>query len=178
MAIAAGASGYDHFLMASPTGDLRIPKIPVTVELAIEGQGMASVKVYVAEHLAGSMRRQRVLDLLESEPLFLPALDDDGPRIINKATLKWVSISLLDGALPVEEEMVDSMLYDERRSVVVELVGGDLLAGDLLYSQPPERSRVVDYLNRGGRFLRLWNPEKVLLVNKDRIISVREDETT
>ncbi|MBT8495234.1 MAG: hypothetical protein KJO07_19465 [Deltaproteobacteria bacterium] len=163
--------------MSSPSDDLRIPKIPVTVRLAIEGQGMASVKVFVAEHLADSMRRQRVLDLLESERLFFPALDQhSSPRIINKATVKWVEISLLDGALPVEEEVIDSTLYDVCRTVVVELVGGDELTGDLLYSPPPERARVVDYLNSGGRFLRLWNPERVLLVNKDRIISVREDE--
>jgi len=169
--------------MASPSDDLKIPKLPVTVELAVVGEGIRQVEVFVAEHRAGSPRRQRVLDLLESEPQFLPAVAAGGTQqIFNKAMLLWVGISLLDGALPVEEDGdgdIDAenggTLYDVRRPVTVELQGGGALRGDLLYSPPPEQARVVDYLNRGGRFLRLWASDRVVLVNKERIISVRDD---
>jgi len=169
--------------MAPPSDDLKIPKLPVTVELAVVGEGVRQAEVFVAEHRAGSPRRQRVLDLLESEPQFLPAVAANGEqRIFNKAMLLWVGIPLLEGVLPVEEDGDGDLasddggtLYDVRRPVTVELQGGGELSGDLLYSPPPEQARVVDYLNRGGRFLRLWASDRVVLVNKERIVSVRDD---
>jgi len=171
--------------MAPSTDDLRIPKLPVTVELDVAGEGTRRVEVFVAEHRAGSPTRQRVLDLLESEPLFIPVVDNGGHRLFNKATLVSVSIPLVKGALPIEEDRDGDLgssnqgtLYDVRRPVTIELRGGAVLNGDLLYSPPPDQTRVVDYLNRGGRFLRLWCGDRVVLVNKTWLICVTESDQT
>ena len=159
--------------------ELRIPKIPVTVELALYGEAPRSVELYIAEHQADAFRRQQVLDLLETDALFLPAHDRAAGdwAILNKATVAWVAISLLDGELPVEEAAdypLGDEIFDVRRRVEVELSGGEVIAGELLYSPPRERSRLADHLNEGGRFFRLWNEDRVYLVNKQWVLRVRE----
>ena len=45
------------------------------------------------------------------------------------------------------------------------------------FDQFPDRPRVVDYLNRTGRFLRLWTEATHYLINKDQIVRVTEQET-
>ena len=67
-------------------------------------------------------------------------------------------------------------LYDRRHHVVVELVGGGSLVGTLFDSSPSDRTRVIDHLNRAGRFLRLWTPDEHYLINKDQILHVSEQE--
>lgn len=167
--------------MAPSTDDLKIPKIPVTVNLDIVGDGVREVQIFVAEHRAGSRLRQRVLDLLESDPQFLPAFENGESRLFNKATLRSVRLPLVEGSLPIEEDADGDLgptnsgtLYDISCSVSIVLEGGTEVEGDLLYSPPPDQSRVVDYLNRGGHFLRVWCGDRIMLVNKNRLVSVQE----
>ena len=56
----------------------------------------------------------------------------------------------------------------------VDLIGGEPLAGELLYSAPEESTRLVDYLNAPGRFLRLWSKETLYLINKTFVSRVVE----
>lgn len=160
------------------SGDLRLPKFPVAVELSLAGRGPLAVEVFVAEHLATNYRRQHVIDLLENDTAFLPARQVEGDRflVFNKAAVVWVGIPLASGQLPVEEsaEATETELYDTQREVEVELSTGASLRGNVLYSLPPESARVADYLNQPGRFMRLWTGDQVYLINKAYVLSVAE----
>lgn len=162
----------------SGAGDLRLPKFPVAVELSLAGRGPLAVELFMAEHLATHFRRQHVLDLLESDVAFLPARDVESDRLLvfNKDAAVWVGIPLEAGELPVEEsaEAPETELYETQQEIEVELSTGASLRGSVLYSLPPERARVADYLNRPGRFVRVWTAERFYLINKAYVLSVAE----
>jgi hypothetical protein len=59
-------------------------------------------------------------------------------------------------------------------AVRVGLAGGTGLVGRLLLAMPPERSRVVDFLNAAGRFFPLFGERRATLVQTRFVVSVRE----
>jgi hypothetical protein len=158
--------------------ELRLPKIPVEIEIAVVGGAIRTVRVFVAQHQEHDYRRQHLIDLLEAPKPFLATQPADGEpfELANKATVVWAALALDDGALPIEEEADDREpeLYDVQTQVRVDLVGLESLAGQVLYSPPSGRARVYDYLNQGGRFFRLWTADKLYLVNKDHTLRVVE----
>ncbi len=154
--------------------DLRVPKQPVEIEVLLQGKEKRSVQVFLAEHQARAFRRQGVLDLLEHDQAFLPAKDllEGVWCVFNKDTLIWAALSsLLTEPSPDEPDE----LFDHRKRVKVELVTGETLDGEFLYSAPAEQSRVADYLNNlPGRFFHLWATGCLYLVNRAYVLRVVE----
>jgi len=148
--------------------DLRVPKRAVTVELALVGRAAVEVELFVAEHHAHDLRPEDVIDLLEASPAFLPARAAGGGFVVNKDTVTWVALRDTDNGGRGED------LYDQRQEVGVELTSGGTLRGELLFSAPDGHTRVSDHLNGPGRFLRLWAPDRVYLVNKAYVLRVVE----
>ncbi len=133
---------------------LRIPKEAFAVELALAGAVPRRVEVFLAEQRANEFRRQVVLDLLDKDALL------------------WIGVPLApfgSQAAAGEDE-----LFEFRRPVRVDLIGGEPLEGELLYSAPEQSTRLVDYLNEPGRFLRLWAKETLYLINKAFVLRVIE----
>jgi hypothetical protein len=156
------------------TEPLRIPKEAFAVELALAGAVPRRVEVFLAEHRANEFRHQVVLDLLEQAQAFLPARDTStGKReIFNKDALLWIGVPLPPfGSQATADE---DELFEFRRPVRVDLIGGEPVAGELLYSAPEQSTRLVDYLNEPGRFLRLWSKETLYLINKAFVLRVVE----
>ncbi len=158
----------------SRTEPLRIPKEAFAVALALAGAVPRRVEIFLAERRADEFRRQVVLDLLEHVQAFLPARDVATGQweIFNKDALLWIGVPLApfgSQAAAVEDE-----LFEFRRPVRVDLIGGEPLAGELLYTAPEQSTRLMDYLNEPGRFLRLWAKETVYLINKAFVMRVVE----
>jgi hypothetical protein len=159
---------------------LRVPVIPVMVELAVVGRAAQAAEVYVAEHLPRSLQHQRVSDLLEDDTWFFPArASGDGLALWQKGLLEWVGIPAHQGEPPVEETGGDSpeLLYDVRRPVRVELGSRGALRGELLYSSQAGYDRPLDFLNRPERFFRLWTDRLLYLVNKVHVVCVCDQGT-
>ena len=160
---------------ARDTRELKIRKQPVAVELALAGGEPRRVEVFVAEHRDNEFRRQDVLDLLEHMQAFLPAKDPASGcwEIFNKDALLWIGVPLSpfgsETASPAEE------LFEFRRPVRVDLIGSHSLSGELLYSAPAESTRLVDYVNEPGRFLRLWTKDFLYLINKAFVLRLTEE---
>jgi len=53
-------------------------------------------------------------------------------------------------------------------------VHGTKLIGTMLDSSPADRPRVIDHLNRSGRFVRLWTTEEHYLINTTQVVAVTE----
>jgi hypothetical protein len=158
----------------SRTEPLRIPKEAFAVELALAGFVPRRVEIFLAEQRANEFRRQLVLDLLEHVQAFLPACDAATGKweIFNKDALLWIGVPLApfgSQAVAGEEE-----LFEFRRPVRVDLIGAEPLEGELLYSAPEQSTRLMDYLNEPGRFLRLWAKETLYLINKAFVLRVVE----
>jgi hypothetical protein len=155
------------------TETLRISKQAVAVDLTLAGGRPRRVEIFLAEHRANEFRRQDVLDLLENINAFLPVHDAGSSEreLINKDALLWICMPLTPfGSEPDAPEE----LFEFRRPVRVELLGAGALDGDLLYSAPEESTRIVDYLNQTGRFLRLWAKDRLYLINKTFVSRIVE----
>jgi hypothetical protein len=157
----------------STSDPLRIRKQAVVVELALARETPRRVEVFLAEQRANDFRPQHVVDLLEHVQAFLPARDSATGlwEIFNKESLLWIGVPLSPFGSQTEEH---DELFDFRRPVRVDLVGADPLEGELLYSAPEESTRLMDYLNERGRFLRLWARDRLYLVNKAFVLRVVE----
>ena len=153
---------------------LKIRKQAVAVELALAGGEPRRVEVFVAEHRDNEFRRQDVLDLLERVQAFLPARDPATGRgeIFNKDALLWIAVPLSPfGSAPASAA---EELFEFRRPVRVDFLGGQSVSGELLYSAPAESTRLVDYVNEPGRFFRLWTKDFLYLINKAFVLRVVE----
>ena len=155
------------------SGPLRIPKMAVAVELALAGGEPRRVEIFVAEQRDHDFRRQDVLNLLERVQAFLPARDvaTGNGEIFNKDAVLWI-------ALPVpaleSETSEPAELFEFRRPVRVSLLGGRTITGEILYSAPAESTRLVDFLNETGRFLRLWTKDFLYLINKACVLRLTD----
>jgi len=151
-------------------GDLRVPTIALPAEvLTVDGRSVAGrIFVPAAAHTHdGAMRAEEWMN----EPgEFFPFLPDDSgePVLLNRQEILVLTVpahadagGVLEGA-PMPE-----------RSVVIEC-GGRRLGGTLLIDMPEEHSRVLDYLNRPGRFVTLRDGVRHHLVQKNRITRVQE----
>ena len=151
-----------------------VPRRPVRVELTLLGRATESATVYVAAIEGGAAERHAVLALLEQPPTFLPtqAASDRTPQLINKDQVTWLAIASDKASDAGADD--DDALFEYRHEVRVELCGGDMLVGELLYTLPPDHARVADYLNGPGRFFRLRTVDRLFLVNKSFVERVVE----
>jgi hypothetical protein len=158
----------------SRTEPLRIPKEAFAVDLALAGAVPRRVEIFLAEQRADELRRQIVLDLLEHAQAFLPARDAATGKweIFNKDALLWIGVPL--APFGSQAGAGEDELFEFRRPVRVDLIGAEPLGGELLYSAPEQSTRLVDYLNEPGRFVRLWSKETLFLINKAFVLRVVE----
>ena len=170
--------------------------VPVAVEIAGVGVAPSPCEVFVPD-VQRSGRHALANDLatlLESEPPFLPVRLGAAVTLIGKHAIHWLALAmrLADddaAARPVARaEAADGVpdevtrpepsevlhLYDSKHDVEVTLVDGSTLVGAILHSSPADRPRVMDYLNRAARFIRLWTPQAQYLINKTHVARVRE----
>ena len=154
------------------TEPLRIPKEAFAVELALAGAVPRRVEIFLAEQRANEFRRQPVLDLLEHVQAFLPARDvaTGTGEIFNKDALLWIGVPL--APFGSQAAVGEDELFEFRRPVRVDLIGGEPLTGEVLYSAPEQSTRLIDYVNEPGRFLRLWAKETLYLINKTFVLRV------
>ncbi len=114
-------------------------------------------------------RPGRVLDLLnDTGQDFLPLRSDEDRLLLGKAGVIHVAVDAGHGEL-------ETLLATggDRIGVRLTLVGGHVLVGQLLIDMPPPRARVLDYLNEAPRFIPLLADDRVTLVQKGCVTSVR-----
>jgi len=160
------------------TPELRVPKQPVAVELARAGRVPDRVELFVDGGVAGEAAlATQVAELLEAETQFVPVREPDAPggarvALVGKRAVLWV-------AVPLGGEAPDVLsLFDHRHQVRVELAAApipfDTIDGHVLHSSPADRPRLADHLNLPVRFLRVWTPGALYLVNKQHVVRVLE----
>ncbi|BDG10576.1 hypothetical protein [Anaeromyxobacter paludicola] len=156
------------------TEELRVPKRKVPVEVGLSGGGTRRVAVFLAEYASHHTGAERLGDLLNGEGEFIPALDEEAKAMtfVNRAGVAFARVSRAveaggDGELTIPTE----------HTVEVALVDGRTLRGLVSYVLPPERSRLVDYLNDGPPFFPLLEADAVVLVNRrlvSRVVALRD----
>jgi len=149
--------------------DLRVPKRRVPVEVTLQGGATRRVTLFLAEAAEGHSGQERPSDLLNGRDDFIPAFDEEtaGMTFLNRA-----GIALVRFPADLDRDEADEVTIPTEHEVEVRLLDGTTLAGIVSYLRPPERSRLVEFLNESTPFLRLLVGEAVALVNKRHVSRV------
>lgn len=145
----------------------RIPRRAVSVRLLLDDGRRLEGGLYVAAG-DGDDYESVLGRLNDPEEDFVPLAVGDDRFLLQKAGI--VTAELLN--FPEPPDPVGARVVAARFS----LMGGTALLGHLHVEMPPERARVIDYLNAAPRFVPLWSDRGVMLVQRRAIVSVRADE--
>lgn len=163
------------------SSELRLPTIAIPVRLAIVDHDVAEAELFVAD----VTRRGRgeliddLAELLDDASAYVPVRIAGAVQLLGKHAIAWVAVARRDPLrtpstdFPEEPSEVIT-LYDRQHRVELELTRGRRLHGTLLDSSPADRPRVIDHLNRSGRFVRLWTQDDHMLINHHQIVAVAE----
>lgn len=150
---------------------LKVPRRTITVRILLDDGRTLDGDMFTAL-LGLDGRPERVLDHLnDGSEEFFPVACGADRFLLNKSGVITVQVP---GGM---EEVGDPEIFDGHEVPVrVTLTGGISLIGRLPISMPPERSRVLDYLNSAPRFLPLLGAGQVTLVQRRYVVSVRGEE--
>jgi hypothetical protein len=108
------------------------------------------------------------VDLLNrSERFFAVTLADDDLLLLAKSHVLFVRLPPHPAFVDPERESAA-----RRLGLEVELADGSRLEGVVIFEMPPDRPRVLDYLNAAPRFFALWTPDAVHLLNRGHVRAV------
>lgn len=147
--------------------ELKVPKRRVQVEVLVPGSGARQVIVFLAEFASLHTGPERLSDLLNAQDKFIPAFD------VASETMLFLGRDSIAAARVAREWELGELPEDgPRHEVEIALTDGTLLTGTVTLVLPPERSRLLDYLNDAQPFVRLTEPTRVALINKRHIARV------
>jgi hypothetical protein len=130
-------------------------------------EGFIHCNVRSAEHHG----RERVKDVLNGPSSLVPVHMADGNYVLfNKSYIEVVELDHPDLADDGEEDLT------LHRGVDVTLADGVTLSGTILVSTPPERSRTLDFLNRGERFFYLETAVGSRVIALQHLVCVRDSQ--
>jgi hypothetical protein len=126
-------------------------------------------EVFLNLYEARRMGPQRVGELLNGEEAFLPVATAEGMVHLNVS-------NIVTACTETHSEWDDLETLGRKYAVRIRTHLGEI-SGDVFVNLPREHSRVSDFLNQPGRFLRISGPEETVYVASRYILSVRDEQT-
>jgi hypothetical protein len=152
-----------------PVDELRIPKRAVKVDLTRADGARLEAEVSLAEFASSHVGGERLSEMLNTGP-FLPARD------VSKGQVSFIachSVAVARVAREVEDDDdAAAHTIPTEHEVKVTLLGGQSLTGLLTYVLPPERARLIDYLNSCPTFIPLVEADHLALINRHHIATI------
>lgn len=149
--------------------ELRVPKRRVPVDVVLPGGVAQNVFVFLSEAAPGHDGPERLADLLNGTDPFIPAQVANGGGM---TFLHRISIAVARVAPEFDLEAGEAVSPDTEHEVEITLVDGTRVQGRVGYSLPPERARLVDFLNLCEPFFRVVEPDAVALVGRAHVARV------
>jgi hypothetical protein len=149
--------------------ELRIPKRRVPVEVSIPGSGWRKVVVFLSEFASNHLGAERVSDLFNGPGEFIPAYDPDKNEAV---LLRRDGVLGVRVAADLEPPSEATHTVPDEHELQIFLDDGSALRGLVTYVLPPDRARVIDFLNEAPRFFRIQEQDRVALVNKLHVTHV------
>lgn len=148
--------------------ELRVPRRQVRVRIVLDDGRTLDGDLFVSPIMPDG-GAERVVDRLnDPHDDFVPVAAGEDRFVLNKAGIVLVQIQ--GGP---EEAGVPETFEGHEAPVQLSLSGGIGISGRLPIAMPPERSRVIDYLNAAPRFVPILGDAQVTLVQRRFIITVR-----
>jgi len=149
--------------------DLRVPKRRVLAEVLLPGGAARRITLFLAEAAPAHAGPERPSDLLNGGEEFVPAFDEETRTM---TFLNRVGLAVVRVERELDEGGADALTLPTEHEVDVLLESGATLRGLVSYLRPPERSRLVDFLNEPAPFFRLIEERAIALVNKHHVARV------
>jgi hypothetical protein len=149
----------------------RIPRREVPVRILVDDGRTLDGTLFTADAGAIGRPEDALHHLNDTEKDFVPLVCGADSFLLNKAGIIWAQVS---GA--AASEIAADAGAGRDVPVRLSLAGGISVVGRLVIVMPPERSRVLDYLNASGRFLPLYGEGTVTLVQRRFVVTVRSAE--
>jgi hypothetical protein len=149
--------------------DLRVPKRRVSAEVLLPGGAGRRITLFLAEAAPAHDGPERPSDVLNAGDGFVPAFDEDA-HAITFLNVGGLAVVRVDREL--ERTASDALTLPTEHEVEVLLESGGTLRGLVSYLRPPERSRLVDFLNEPAPFFPLLEERAIALVNKRHVARV------
>lgn len=150
------------------SGYLKVPKTNKPVTLWVHPEGRVPGALFVHEHSQVHSGAEDPYELINGEDPFVIVRRDDGPeiRFYNRSAVVRIEYAV-EAPPPVEVAPLHCRLV---------LMDGSEISGTICEPLPPDRSRLVDYLNRADlRFIRIVaEPNQAMLINKQYIVHAAE----
>ena len=149
----------------------RVPRREILVRILVDDGRTLDGTLFTAESGAGGCPEDVLAHLNDPAEDFVPLLCGSDSFLLNKAGILWVQLTGEPAA-----EIAENSGSGQSVPVRLSLAGGLSIVGTLLIVMPPERSRVLDYLNASLRFLPLFGEGTVTLVQRSFLVTVRSGE--
>jgi hypothetical protein len=146
----------------------RIPRHETSVRILLDDGRSLDGKLFTADAGPGGRPESLLHHLNDAGEEFVPLSCGADSFLLNKAGIIWTQTTGGDA-----EEIAEAAGGGRVVPVRLSLTGGISLVGTLSVVMPPERSRVLDYLNAAGRFVPLFGEGTVTLVQRGFIVVVR-----
>ncbi|HEX4823366.1 MAG TPA: hypothetical protein VFV19_03565 [Candidatus Polarisedimenticolaceae bacterium] len=150
----------------------RIPTRETAVKLLLDDGRSLDGQLYTADTGPAGRPEHLLHHLNDPDTEFVPLASGRENILINKAGIVWAQF-----VGEAAEEIALDAEGGRRVPVRLSLTGGISLVGVLSIVMPPERSRVLDYLNAAGRFLPVFGEGAVTLVQRRFVVVARSAES-
>ena len=149
--------------------ELRVPKRKTLIEVVLPGGAVRRVEVFLAEFAGAHEGSERLVDLLNGEGEFFPAFDVEAKQMsfVNRSSLALVWVDAGLDAEPAEQVTIPT-----EHEVELSLLDGGSLRGLVTYVLPPDRARLIDYLNDPSPYFRVHQGARVALVHKRHVARI------
>ena len=145
--------------------ELKIPTRRIAAQL-LTTRGGRSGELFLAPTAHPGEGPEQVLETLNDERAFLPFCDQDAPHrpcVVNKHHVLCVRVTGCESPDPPPGTDGPHTLT---------LSGGHRINGRILVDSPPSASRLVDKLNRCGRFALVAGTDALYFVQLEHIVAV------
>lgn len=146
-----------------------MPKRAVQVELTRPGGARLDAEVYLAEFASSHLGGERLSEMLNGGS-FLPARDRAHGKVVF-LTCQNIAVARVAREVEADDDAAAHTIPTEHE-VRVTLVDGQRLQGLLTYVLPPERARLIDFLNSCPQFIPLLEADHLALVNRAHIAQI------
>lgn len=149
--------------------ELRVPKRRLPVEIVLPGGERRNVNVFLSEYAVDHAGAERLSDILNGAGNFIPAVDTASDRVafFNRTAIAYARVATTE-----ERDESDDLNIPTEFPVEVTLLDGKKVAGLVSFILPPDRARLVDFLNSPQPFFRLLQQDAVALVNKLHVAQI------
>ena len=149
----------------------RIPRRATVVRILLDDGRSLDGQLFTSDLGPGGRPEHLLHHLNDAATEFVPLASGRESILINKAGIVWAQLTGEAAA-----EIALDAEGGNRVPVRLSLTGGISLVGVLSVVMPPERSRVLDYLNAAGRFIPIFGEGAVTLVQRRFVVLARSVE--